>query len=66
MTILHIKEPNIQVFVTSQITEGGAQNSITSMSAIAKLTMKMLVTLCIDFAVVTATITWKVAVKCVF
>ena len=54
MTIRHIRDPKIHVFVTSQMTEGGAQNNITSMSAIARLTMKMLVTLCIDLVVVTA------------
>ena len=54
ITTLHITDPNIHVFVTSQMTEGGAQNNITSMSAIAKLTMKMFVTDCIDFVVVTA------------
>ena len=41
------------------MTEGGAQKSMTSMSAMAKLTIKMLVTLCIDLVVVTAMITWK-------
>jgi hypothetical protein len=54
MTILHIREPKIQVFVTSQMTEGGAQKSMTNMSAMARLTMKMLVTDCIDLVVVTA------------
>ena len=54
ITTLHITDPNIQVFVTSQMTEGGAQNSITSMSAMAKLTMKMFVTDCMDLVVVTA------------
>ena len=54
ITTLHITEPKIHVLVTSQITEGGAQNNITSMSAIAKLTIKMFVTDCIDFVVVTA------------
>ena len=54
MTIRHIRDPKIHVFVTSQMTEGGAQNNITNMSAIARLTMKMLVTLCIDLVVVTA------------
>ena len=47
------------MFVTSHMTEGGAQKSMTSMSAMAKLTIKMLVTLCIDLVVVTAMITWK-------
>ena len=41
------------------MTDGGAQKSITNISAVAKLTIKMLVTLCIDFVVVTAMITWK-------
>ena len=54
MTIRHIRDPKIHVFVTSQMTEGGAQNNITNMSAIARLTMKMLVTLCMDLVVVTA------------
>ena len=36
------------------MTEGGAQKSMTSMSAIARLTMKMFVTDCIDLVVVTA------------
>ena len=53
----HIRDPNIQVFVTSQMTDGGAQKSITNISAVAKLTMKILVTLCIDFVVVTAIMT---------
>ena len=59
MTILHAMEPKSQVFVTSQMTLGGAQKSMTDMSAMAKLTMKILVTDCIDFVVVTATITCK-------
>ena len=59
MTILHIREPNIQVFVTSQMTEGGAQKSMTNMSAMARFTMKMLVTDCIDLVVVTAMKTWQ-------
>ena len=54
-----MSDPKIQVFVTSQMTDGGAQNSITNMSAVAKLTINMLVTLCIDFVVVTAMITFK-------
>ena len=61
----HISDPKIQVFVTSHMTDGGAQKSITNISAVAKLTIKMLVTLCIDFVVVTAMITWKkIAKKC--
>lgn len=54
-----MSDPKIQVLVTSQMTLGGAQNSMTNMSAMAKLTMKMLVTLCMDFVVVTAIITCK-------
>lgn len=54
-----MRSPKIQVLVTSQITEGGAQKSITNMSATARLTMKILVTLCIDFVVVTAMMTYK-------
>ena len=41
-----MSEPKIHVFVTSQMMDGGAQNSITRMSARARFTMKMLVTLC--------------------
>ena len=60
MTILHIKDPKNHVLVTSQITEGGAQNNITNISAMARLTIKIFVTLCIDFVVVTAMNTyWK-------
>ena len=54
-----MSDPKIQVFVTSQMTDGGAQKSITNMSAVAKLTINMLVTLCIDFVVVTAMITFN-------
>ena len=54
MTILHMSDPKIQVLVTSQMTEGGAQKSMTNMSAMAKFTMKMFVTDCIDLVVVTA------------
>ena len=46
MTILHMSEPKIHVLVTSQMMEGGAQKSMTRMSARARFTMKMLVTLC--------------------
>ena len=59
ITTLHKTDPNIHVLVTSQMTEGGAQNSMTSISAIAKLTINMLVTDCIDFVVVTAIRTCK-------
>ena len=47
MTIRHMSEPKIHVLVTSQMMDGGAQKSITRMSASARFTMKMLVTLCI-------------------
>ena len=59
MTILHINDPKIHVLVTSQITDGGAQNNMTNISAIARFTMNMLVTLCMDLVVVTAIMTWK-------
>lgn len=58
MTILHMSEPKIQVLVTSQMMEGGAQKSMTRMSARARFTMKMLVTDCMDLVVTTAMNTW--------
>ena len=54
MTILHMSDPKIQVLVTSQMMEGGAQNSMTRMSARARFTMKIFVTDCMDLVVVTA------------
>lgn len=45
---LHIASPRNHVSVTSHMTVGGKHNIITSRSAIAKLTMKMLVTVRID------------------
>ena len=57
MTILHMSDPNIHVFVTSHMMEGGAQKSITRMSATARFTMKMLVTDCIERVELTAMIT---------
>ena len=54
MTILHALDPKSQVFVTSQMTLGGAQNNMTKKSATAKFTMKMFVTDCMDFDIVTA------------
>ena len=56
---MHNTEPNNHVLVTSQMTEGGAQKSMTSISAMAKLTMNIFVTDCIDFVVVTAMKTYK-------
>ena len=59
MTILHMSAPKIQVLVTSQMTEGGAQKTMTRMSARARFTMKMLVIDCIDLVDATAENTWK-------
>ena len=60
MTILHMSAPKIQVLVTSQMTLGGAQKTITRMSARARFTMKMLVMDCIDLVEATAENTcWK-------
>ena len=59
MTILHMSDPNIHVLVTSQMMEGGAQNTMTRMSARARFTMKMLVTDCMLLVVVTAMNTWR-------
>ena len=52
-----MSDPNIHVFVTSHMMEGGAQKSITRMSATARFTMKMLVTDCIERVELTAMIT---------
>ncbi len=57
MTILHMSDPNIHVLVTSQMMDGGAQKSMTRMSATARFTMKMFVTDCIERVELTAMIT---------